>query len=203
PTGPLSVYGRTKLDGEQRIQDSGVPHLIFRTAWVYAREGKNFLRTILRLATQKEELKIVADQIGAPTCSADIALATVRTLSRIYSSVNPPGWPDGAYGIYHMTAAGRTSWYEFAKAILEEAAAGHSDPWLAEATNGQSIVRRRVIPITTAEYPTPARRPVYSVLSNERLAQAFGFRLDDWRSQLRRCFTGQGASLVPYIIEYK
>ncbi len=188
---PINAYGRTKLAGERSIQNSDVSHMIFRTAWVYGREGKNFLRTILRLATQKEELKIVNDQIGAPTSSRDIALATAEVLSRIYSRQNNPRTASGVSGIYHMTAGGQTSWYEFAKAILEEAAGSPRDPWLAEATSQKPIITRSIQPIAAAEYPTPARRPAYSVLSSERLAREFGIQLQDWRAQLRFCFRGQ------------
>jgi len=159
PTNPISAYGRTKLAGEQSIQNSGVSHLIFRTAWVYGREGKNFLRTILRLATQREELKIVRDQIGAPTSSRDIAMATAEVLTRIHSPKNDARTFPSVTGTYHMTAGGQTSWYEFAEAILEEAAGSHPDSWFAAATNAQPLITRRVVPIVTAEFPTPAKRP--------------------------------------------
>jgi len=191
PTSPINAYGRTKLAGEEAIRNSGVSHLIFRTAWVYGREGKNFLRTILRLATQREELKIVRDQIGAPTASQDIALATSEVLSRIYLPKDNALAFSGVSGIYHMTAGGQTNWHEFAKAILEEAAEHTEDPWLAVATNGQPLITRSVVPITAAEYPTPAKRPAYSVLSNERLARTFGIQLQDWRAQLQSCFAGR------------
>ena len=191
PTSPINAYGRTKLVGEEAVRNSGAPHLIFRTAWVYGREGKNFLRTILRLATQREELKIVRDQFGAPTATQDIALATAEILSRIYAPNDNALVFSGVSGTYHMTAGGQTSWYEFAKAILEEASGKAEDPWLATATSGQPLIARSVVPITAAEYPTPAKRPTYSVLSNDRLARIFGFRLWHWRVQLNSCFAGQ------------
>jgi dTDP-4-dehydrorhamnose reductase len=194
-TNPISAYGRTKLAGEQFIQDSGAAHLIFRTAWVYGREGKNFLRTILRLATQKEELKIVSDQIGAPTSGRDIARATAEVLSRVYARGKKASAISNLSGIYHMTAAGQTNWYEFAKAILEGAAESHQDSWVAEATNQKPIITRSVLPIATAQYPTPAKRPAYSVLSNQRLTRVFGIELMDWRTQLRVCLEGQPAVL--------
>ena len=192
-TNPISAYGRTKLAGEQSIQNSGASHLIFRTAWVYGREGKNFLRTILRLATQKEELRIVSDQIGAPTATPDIALATAKVLSTFSGPHRKVGAISEASGIYHMTAGGQTSWYEFAKAILEEAAHTRRDPrsWFAEATGEEPIMTRSLLPITTAEYPTPAKRPAYSVLSNQRLKREMGIELRDWRIQLQRCWRAQ------------
>ena len=195
PTNPINAYGRTKLAGEEAIRNSGVPHLIFRTAWVYGREGKNFLRTILRLATQREELKIVRDQIGAPTTSQDIALATAEVLSQIHGPKDNVRAFSSVSGTYHMTAGDQTNWYEFAKAILDEAAGNATDAWFATATNRQPLIARSVVPITAAEYPTPAKRPAYSVLSNDRLARTFGIQLADWRAQLKSCFVGQRPTL--------
>jgi dTDP-4-dehydrorhamnose reductase len=189
PTNPLSVYGSTKLAGERSIQQSGAFHLIFRTAWVYATQGRNFLRTILRLATERQELRVVHDQIGAPTWAHEIAAGTVRVLSQICSGEagRPPGPQTG--GIYHMTAGGETNWHEFAQAILEQAAKKtEAAPWLNIAMGHRPLVTSRVIPITTNEFPAPARRPAYSVLSNRRLADAFGVQLPDWRSQLSAAF---------------
>jgi dTDP-4-dehydrorhamnose reductase len=164
--------------------------MIFRTEWVYSTRGKNFLLTILRLATQREELRIVRDQIGAPTWSREIAGATVRALKQIYN--RPDGeaeWSERS-GTYHMTAGGETSWYEFAPAILQEAArASNSAAWFQAATKGKELLTRRVVPITTAEYPTPARRPAYSVLSNSKLNRAFGIQFPDWREQLHKSFS--------------
>lgn len=186
---PLSVYGKTKLAGEQAIQRAGIPHLILRTSWVYARQGRNFALTILRLATERQELRIVQDQIGAPTWSVAIVEATASVLARIYSGEGAKGSFSAVTGIYHMTAAGETSWYDFAKAILEEARENKSAaPWLAAATNQRPLIVRRVIPIATSEYPTPARRPLRSVLSNALLNRTFDTRLPDWRAQLSTCF---------------
>jgi dTDP-4-dehydrorhamnose reductase len=187
---PINAYGRTKLAGEQAVGDSGVDHLIFRTEWVYATRGKNFLLTILRLATQREELRIVCDQIGAPTWSREIAVATVKALEQIYNRPDrTAAWSEKS-GTYHMTAAGKTNWYEFTQAILEEAAqAWNSAAWFRAATNGQELRTRRVIPITTGEYPTPARRPAYSLLANSKLNRAFGIQLPDWRRQLHKAFS--------------
>jgi dTDP-4-dehydrorhamnose reductase len=189
PPNPLNAYGRTKLAGEQAIRDSGAAHLIFRTSWVYATHGKNFLRTILRLATQREELKIVDDQVGAPTCAADLAEATTKIVAELITAHRGEVTDAQPVGIYHMTAAGQTTWFEFANAILEEARRAQQDlPWLTSATNSQPLVARRLLPITTDEFLSPARRPAYSVLSNLSVAQTFGVALPDWRTQLQRCF---------------
>jgi len=157
---PLSVYGRTKLEGELAIQASGCRHLIFRTCWVYGPHGKNFLLTMLRLAAEKNELRVVSDQFGTPTSSSAIATATVRVLTE---------HPD-AGGLYHMSAAGQTSWYGFASAILR--GAGLSTP---------------VIPIPSSAYPTPAARPHNSVLDNAAFKQDFGFGLPNWEDGLSQC----------------
>jgi dTDP-4-dehydrorhamnose reductase len=186
---PQSVYGRTKLQGEKAIQRADVDHLIFRTAWVYGREGKNFLLTILRLATQREELRIVSDQIGAPTSSHEIAAATTKILTQLFSHDKRKHPLSKVSGTYHMTAAGETSWAGFAEAILDHARTHPpSAPWYASATNNLPIIAKRVAHLTTAEYPTPARRPAYSVLSNRGLADTFQTHLPDWRTQLRNIF---------------
>jgi len=190
PPNPISVYGRTKLAGELAVRDSGVDHLIFRTAWVYSTRGKNFLLTILRLATQREELRIVCDQIGAPTWSREIASATAKALEQICNPADGTAvWSDRS-GSYHMTAGGETNWYEFTRAILQEAAqAPDSAAWFRAATNGNELLTRRVLPITTAEHLTPARRPAYSVLSNSKLNRVFGIQMPDWRQQLSLAFS--------------
>ena len=191
PTNPLNVYGRTKLEGERAIRQAGAAYLIFRTSWVYAREGRNFLMTVLRLATEKEELRIVRDQAGAPTSSREIASATVKVLSQVYSATNGALSPSPRQGIYHMTAGGETNWYSFAKLILE-LASSQAEPgdWFAAATNNRPLIARRVVPIATQEFPTPARRPAYSVLSNRKLNDTFGVQLPDWEMQLRAIFSG-------------
>ena len=186
---PINVYGKTKLGGERAIQASGALHLIFRTEWVYATQGRNFLLTILRLATQKQELRIVADQIGSPTTGREIAAATVKSISQLMDKEEGVRSLATTGGIYHMTAEGETSWYEFTKAILEEAASETQHlSWVNAATKGMPLLTRRVLPITTAEYPTPAHRPAYSVLSTRRLHDRFGVRLPAWRAQLRSLF---------------
>jgi len=190
-TAPLNVYGKSKLAGEQAIQAAGAPHLIFRTAWVYSTRGRNFLLTILRLATEREELKIVRDQIGAPTWSREVAAATARILAQTLSEGDWAAGFSQAVGIYHMTASGQTSWYDFATVILEAAPQIPPEtPWFSTVTRGKPFVAKRIVPISTAEYPTPASRPGYSVLSNSRLAKKFGFALPDWQVQLNRCLSG-------------
>jgi dTDP-4-dehydrorhamnose reductase len=191
-TNPQSVYGTTKLEGERGIQSSGAPHLIFRTQWVYATEGRNFLLTILKLATQRKELRIVADQIGSPTSSRQIARATASILSKICvgNKGNVFSVAD-AGGVYHLTAAGETTWYGFAQAILAEA--GLIDPvtpWFAAATNHLPLIAENIVPISTSEYPAPARRPAYALLSNARLNRSFSEYLSNWREQLSEMLRG-------------
>jgi len=191
---PLNAYGRTKLAGEEAIRNSGADHLIFRTSWVYATHGRNFLLSILRLATEREELKVVANQTGAPACAFDLAEATTRILA----GANSQFVLAEVSGTYHMTAAGETTWHEFAIAILEEARrAPQTLSWLASATNGRPIIARRVLPISSEEFHSPTRRPAYSVLSNARLKQAFDVTLPDWRTQLQRCFSPERTPLNP------
>jgi len=166
-TNPLGAYGRTKLEGERAIAASGCDHVILRTSWVYGPHGRNFMLTMLRLGAQREELRIVDDQRGAPTSSAQLGRLTRALLER-----EPALREKG--GVYHATAAGETTWRRFAEAIF----AG------ASRRAGPAFSTPRVVPITTAEYPTPARRPANSVLDNARLEQAFGVRIGDWREGL-------------------
>jgi len=195
---PLNAYGRTKLAGEEAIRNSGAAHLIFRTSWVYATHGRNFLLSILRLATEREELKVVANQTGAPTCALDLAEGTTRIVASMIPGDESPFASQHISGTYHMTAAGQTTWYEFAIAILEEARrAPQTLSWLASATNGRPIIARRVLPISSEEFHSPTRRPAYSVLSNARLKQAFDVTLPDWRTQLQRCFSPERTPLNP------
>ena len=163
-TAPLGVYGATKLAGEQALRASAARHLVFRTAWVYAAHGHNFLRTMLRLAGERDELRVVADQVGAPTPARLIADVTATALAR------PAGSPDGTY---HLVSHGQCSWHGFASAIVEGAVA-------------RGLIPRapRMVPIATADYPTRARRPAYSVLDSSRLESAFGLQLPDWRAGL-------------------
>jgi dTDP-4-dehydrorhamnose reductase len=191
-TNPLNAYGKTKLAGERAIRNSGVSHLIFRTSWVYATRGRNFLLAILRLATNKEELRIVNDQVGAPTCAFDVAAATFKILADALDRSHGKLVSFAESGTYHMSAAGQTTWHEFAKAILDEAetASRHLE-WLAEATQRRQLIARRVLPISSEEFHSPTHRPSYSVLSNYLLYQAFEVTLSHWRSQLQRCFVSE------------
>ena len=170
---PLNVYGATKLAGERAIQASGCRHLIFRTSWVYGARGSNFLLTMRRLMRERPELKIVADQIGAPTWCRDLAEATALVLSQIVSPLSKR--TDEPWGIYHMTNAGETSWHGFAEAIQ---ALDEFDETCAPA---------HLLPIPSSDYPTPATRPLNSRLNNDRLEQTFGLRLQDWRAALALC----------------
>jgi dTDP-4-dehydrorhamnose reductase len=195
---PLNAYGRTKLAGEEAIRDSGAAHLIFRTSWVYATHGRNFLLTILRLATEREELKVVANQAGAPTCALDLAEGTTRILAMMIPGDGSRFASQQINGTYHMTAAGETTWYEFANVILEQARrAPQILSWLASATKGRPLLARQVLPISSEEFHSPTRRPAYSVLSNAHLKQAFGVTLPEWRAQLQRCFSPEQVLVNP------
>jgi dTDP-4-dehydrorhamnose reductase len=176
PTGPLNVYGRTKLAGEQAIQTIGVPHLIFRTSWVYSTRGKNFLLTILRLASEREELRIVNDQIGCPNWSRAIAEATASVIKGASASGNSIALAERS-GIYHVSGTGQTTWYEFAIAIVRKSKDGN-------CKYGPKFKVRRVLPIATGEFPVRARRPLYSLLDSSKLQRAFGVQLSSWELQL-------------------
>lgn len=165
PVAPLGVYGASKLGGENAIRTSGALHLIFRTAWVYAAHGRNFLLTMLRLARERDELRVVADQIGSPTSAALIADVTAEVLRR----------PVRQSGLWHLTTHGQTTWHGFAEAIV---AGAHA--------RGRLERRPVVIPIDTAGYPTPARRPHYSCLDSVALESTLGMRLPDWQADLEK-----------------
>ncbi len=175
PTGPLGVYGRSKLAGEQCIRDSGVRHLILRTAWVYGRRGQNFLLTMLRLMRERDQLGIVDDQQGAPTWSRLIAEATALMVARCTHEGRFE--PDEAGGTYHLTCAGATTWFGFASRIRELA--------IVHGLLDESAARLQ--PIATSDYPTLARRPAYSVLANDRLTEAFALALPAWDDALALC----------------
>lgn len=166
---PLNVYGATKLEGEQAIRASGVRHLILRTSWVYETRGHNFLLTMQRLMRERHELKIVDDQVGAPTWARQIAEATALILAQCLSPARGADRPE-PWGTYHLTCGGETSWYGFARAIAE--------------LGGFST---RLQPIPSSDYPTPARRPANSRLDNGKLERTFGLRLPDWREALELC----------------
>ena len=177
PVSPLGVYGSSKLLGEQILQESGLPHLIFRTSWVYGLRGQNFLLTMLRLMQERETLGIVEDQMGAPTWSRMIAEATA--LSIIQCTQGTVFDPQEKSGLYHLSAGGETSWFGFAKHIQSIA--------LENAQLKAPLASLR--PIPTSEYPTPARRPAYSVLSNRKIEQTFGLRLPEWSISLKQCLS--------------
>ena len=192
---PISVYGRTKLAGEQAIEALGTPHLILRTSWVYGARGKNFLLTILRLARERNELSVVDDQIGAPTWSRAIAGATRAILRRL--GYGEPGFAEACAnraGIYHLSAAGSTSWYGFAAAILARAASG-------ACTDARLALDRVPVlkPIPSERYPLPAPRPRYSVLAHSRLRDAFGVSLPDWEDDLARCLLADVGPVSPQL----
>ena len=169
PTQPLGVYGASKLEGEQAVTASGAPALILRTAWLYSNRGKNFLNTMLRLAAERDELRVVNDQFGCPTYADLVAEVSLKMLDGLFDN--------GALrrercGLYHLSCGGETTWWNFAKRIIELSGLGE---------------RVRVLPISTADYPTAARRPAYSVLSNAKLERVFGIHLPDWEQGLKRC----------------
>ncbi len=178
---PQNVYGQTKLAGELAIQAVGVPHLILRTSWVYGTRGKNFLLTMLKLAQTREELRVVDDQIGAPTWSRLIAEVTAQLVAQGRGQ-QPAHWPDWLktqQGIYHLTATEQTSWYGFAKAIFAQ-------------TPDASRQLQRLLPIPSTEYPTPASRPAYSSLDTTKICQTFGLQLPSWESSLALAIADRG-----------
>jgi dTDP-4-dehydrorhamnose reductase len=169
-TAPLSVYGRTKLEGEQAIRSSGCQHLILRTSWVYAARGGNFAKTMLRLAAEREELKVIADQIGAPTGADLLADVTALVLHRL--QMRPE-----LGGTYHCVAAGQTSWHDYARHVVDWARA-HGQPI--------KVAAEAVRPIPTSGYPTPAQRPLNSRLDTFKLRHAFGLHLPPWQQGVER-----------------
>lgn len=172
-TGPTSVYGRTKLAGEQAVAASGCQHLILRTSWVYSLRGRNFLNTMYRLARERDELRVVDDQIGAPTSSAALADAGAVIARRLVSAASLPG------GVYHMTCGGAVSWCGFARAIVDRL------PAIARALGDSPTARQpKVTPISTEDYPTPAARPKNSRLDASKLEHALGIRLPHWQTAL-------------------
>ncbi|WP_088501599.1 dTDP-4-dehydrorhamnose reductase [Burkholderia ubonensis] len=175
-TDPQNVYGRTKLVGEQAVAASGADYLIFRTSWVYGIRGRNFLLTMLRLGLERPELKVVADQFGAPTWSNTIATLTAHVVAQAKAAQDPAQWWRERTGTYHMSASGATSWHGFASAIFE-LAGGDACP--------------RVLPIPAAEYPVPAKRPANSRMSVDKLNEVFGLRAPDWKDALGLCLAGR------------
>ncbi|MFM0494287.1 dTDP-4-dehydrorhamnose reductase [Paraburkholderia caledonica] len=176
-TNPQNVYGKSKLAGEQAIADSGCAHLILRTSWVYGTRGKNFLLTMLKLGAERPELRVVADQIGAPTWSNTIATLTSHIVAQGLATGDLDWWRERS-GIYHLTAAGETSWHGFAQAILD-IAMGDKAP--------------NVVPIGTSDYPVPAKRPPNSRMSHGKLSEVFGLFLPEWQDALRLCLADRCA----------
>jgi dTDP-4-dehydrorhamnose reductase len=177
-TGPVSVYGASKLAGESALAESGAGHAIFRTSWVYGARGKNFLLTILKLARERERLRVVADQHGAPTWSRDLAMMTAAVIGQCETTARGGKVADvlaDVGGVYHAAAAGETTWHGFATEAVRLEREREPEARFAE-----------IEAITTAEYPTPARRPVNSRMNCERLAGKFGWRMMDWRDSLRK-----------------
>jgi dTDP-4-dehydrorhamnose reductase len=168
-TGPLNVYGESKLAGEQAIAASGAAALVLRTSWVYGLTGKNFLLTIRRLARDRDELRIVADQIGTPNWSRALAVATARLVAMGTGALAERA------GLYHFTSTGSASWHAFAKAIVGD------------------VDRPVVTPIATSDYPTPARRPAYGVRATGKFERAFGFSLPPWQEALADCLREEHA----------
>lgn len=172
---PLNAYGRSKFAGEEAVRASGAGHLILRTSWVYSARGSNFLRTILRLAAERDELRVVADQVGAPTWSRFVAEATALALRQAMQERL-----SGAFesGLFHLASAGETSWHGFASAIVERAG----------RLPGASALRvKAVTPITTAEYFLPAARPANSRLCSDRFRARFGLEMPFWEQCLQLC----------------
>ncbi len=163
---PLGVYGRSKAAGETAVREALPEHVILRTSWVYGEYGANFLKTMLRLACERDELRIVADQRGCPTATADLADAILHIAPRIMR--REPFW-----GTYHLAGTGATTWHGFATEIVESQA----------RVTGR---RPRIVPIPTSEYPTRARRPANSELDCSLFAATFGFRAEDWRDRTRQ-----------------
>ena len=171
---PQNIYGKTKLAGEQAIQAVGIPHLILRTSWVYGLRGKNFMLTMLRLAQEREELRVVDDQIGTPNWSRIIAEATTKILK--YFSPNSSDLFATKSGIYHLSASGHTSWYGFAKAIF------------ALSSESTEIKLKKLQAISSSEYPTAAKRPTNSQLNAQKLSDVFGLTLPAWEESLELIF---------------
>ena len=166
---PLGVYGRSKLEGDRVVKASGADHLIFRLCWVYGARGQNFMLTMQRLACEREKLRVVGDQFGCPTWSRMIAETTALALKQVLAGADRSGFN----GEYHLAASGQTNWHEFASRIIE---------LMPEAERKCRVVEK----VTTPEYPTPARRPMYSVLDCGKLQKTFGLRLPDWEASLRQ-----------------
>lgn len=175
-TNPINAYGRSKLSGEQAIQKTGADHLIFRTSWVYSARRTNFLLSMLKLMKTRETLRIVNDQTGAPTWSRSIADITAHVIKQAWTERHQGRFKSG---IFNLSGSGNTTWYEFAKRIAELAK--------ADAQFKQSLMIRSIEPITTAEYPSKAKRPLNSKMSHEKIVNRFNVVMPDWQECLRLC----------------
>jgi dTDP-4-dehydrorhamnose reductase len=173
PTGPLSVYGQTKLEGEEAIRASGVKHLIFRTSWVYAARGGNFAKTMLKLAKERDRLTVINDQFGAPTGAELLADITAHALRGVQQH-------PGLAGTYHAVATGETSWHGYARHVIEFARAAGQPIKVSAAA---------IEPVPTMAFPTPAKRPANSRMNTTKLQQAFGLRLPPWQTGVERMLT--------------
>ncbi|NSY71881.1 dTDP-4-dehydrorhamnose reductase [Agrobacterium tumefaciens] len=176
PTGPASVYGRSKLEGEQAVSESTDNHAILRTAWVYSEYGSNFVKTMLRLSESRDEINVVADQFGCPTSANDIAIAIVSIARKL--ATDPSAH---LRGVFHMSGTGETNWAGFAKQIFAFSA----------ENGGKSVV---VNDITTEQYPTPAQRPANSRLDCSKLEEVYGIRLPEWQTSTRAVMTALAQS---------
>jgi dTDP-4-dehydrorhamnose reductase len=177
-TAPTSVYGASKLAGEKLLSESGAAHIIFRTSWVYGTRGKNFLKTILKFARERETLRVVADQFGAPTWSFDLARMTAEIIAQYEAAAKGLKLGDAltnSGGIYHATGAGETTWHGFATEAVRLQREREPDVSFAE-----------IVPISTEEFPTPAKRPANSRLQCGKLAGQFGWKMMDWQDSLRK-----------------
>jgi dTDP-4-dehydrorhamnose reductase len=191
------VYGRTKLEGEELIRQSGARHLILRTSWVYATHGGNFVKTMLRLAAERESLNVISDQIGAPTGAELLADVTAHAIRTIQGQYQGRGQTTTSFvhataplqGTFHCVAAGETSWFDYARFIIE---------WARSEGQPIKVAPDAILPIPTSSYPTPAQRPLNSRLDSSRLRDAYGLELPDWRRgvvrMLREFVRSQGSS---------
>jgi len=177
---PVNVYGHSKLAGEKAIQASGVDYLILRTSWVYAARGHNFLKSVLRLAEEREELNIVADQLGSPTWARLIAETTAHIIRQSVLERHSGSFDSG---LYHLTSTGETSWHGFAQTIVD----------VVRQQGNQTLKNRTINPIPTTDYPLPAKRPANSLLATGRLEQHFGLKMPAWDKALKLCMEDMAA----------
>ena len=176
PTGPTSVYGRSKLEGERAVSEATDNYVVLRTAWVYSEYGNNFVKTMLRLGENRDQINVVADQFGCPTSANDIAAAVVTIAKKLVEDASAP-----LRGVFHLSGSGETNWANFAKQIFA----------LSAENGGKSIV---VNDITTAQYPTPARRPANSRLDCSKLEEVYGIKLPSWQTSTRAVVTALAQS---------